>query len=228
MKILKIFVSISIFSILFQSCSHSSIAAITKSIKIRSINQNNISQLAPIITGNSRRVVKERTSGMLFERKSIPNSGDPGNTVFLVGTEYVGQCPGKSDVESSARFFSRINKPAAKSRVFVRNITFGFAGNIKPYTNREYFSGDLSEGFSVKFADSHSDRYLAVRPGENRFDYIIKKNDVFVSSGEFSVMIDEKISTVTRDMVLRNETTCLEYKDGKCKHEITLPQYRCP
>lgn len=227
MNILKIFVSVSIFSILFQSCIHSSIAATTESFKTNSVNQKYISELAPTITGNSRRVVKERASGMLFERKSIPTSGDPSNTMFLIGTEYVGQCPGKSEIESSARFFSRINKPAARSRVFVRNITFGFAGSVKPYTNREYFSGDLSEGFLVKFGDAHNDRYLAVKPGENKFDYIIKQNDIFVSSGEFSVTIDEKISTVKRDAVLAYETTCLEHKDKKCVREITLPQYRC-
>lgn len=147
---------------------------------------------------------EEREIGLLFNAKNNPNPNDPQNTIFLVGTKFVGPCPAFDVHEGNARFFSKTKKPADNLRVIVRNVTFGFSGNEKPNIDREYYNGDASEEFNVRFGDSHSSKYLAVKPGLNKFEYVIKDGDTIVDSGEFSIKIDTKVSILPRNMCMRS------------------------
>jgi hypothetical protein len=181
-------------------------------------------QLAIESSGMSR----SHDVGLLFEPKNMPTVTNSSNTVVLIGKNYVGQCTGRADPEGTAWFFSKINKPTTNLRVIVRNITFGFAGAEKPHTNREYYSGDISEGFLVKFGNSHHGKYLAVRPGRNQFDYIIRNGEKFIASGQFSLTIGQEMLTVERNAVPVLETTCLSHEGDKCTNSITSTSYQCP
>ncbi len=171
--------------------------------------------------------LKDREIGLLFQGKNLPNSSDPQDTIFLVGTNFVGRCAAFDAYEGDAKFFSKNMKPADNLRVIIRNITFGFSGNEKPYTDREYYNGDLSEGFNVRFGDSNSNRYLAVKSGENKFEYIIKDRDTVINTGEFSINFDTRLKTIRRDGYPVTELKCLRYSDGKCTLEIPQTTYRC-
>jgi hypothetical protein len=157
----------------------------------------------------------EPTIGLLFESKSLPGGTDSEDTIYLIGTNYVGECSAIDQPEGVARFFSKKTKPADGVRVIVRNITFGFAGNQKPHTDREYYNGDVSEGFLVKFGTSHSGRYLAVQLGDNKFDYVIKNGDEIIENGEFSIKIDKKVSTVERNAFLYSEPYYTTDSEGR-------------
>jgi hypothetical protein len=98
----------------------------------------------------------------------------------------------------------------------VRNITFGFAGDIRPNTDREYYNGDISEGFLIKYGDHHSGRHLAVQPGTNEFDYVIKSGQNILESGKFSVKFDRKITTEHRNSIPVLESYCAYYHLGQC------------
>ncbi len=172
--------------------------------------------------------LKDREIGLLFKSKNLPGSSEAQDTIFLVGTNFVGRCAALDVPEGDARFFSKITKPADNLRVIIRNINFGFSGNEKPYTDREYYNGDLSEGFNVRFGDSNSNRYLAVQSGENKFEYIIKNGDTVVDTGEFSINFDTKISTVQRDGYETTENTCVLYnKDYSCQQYVPVRTHKC-
>jgi internalin A len=172
--------------------------------------------------------LKDREIGLLFKDKNLPASGEAQDTIFLVGTNFVGRCAALDVPEGDAKFFSKTTKPADNLRVIIRNITFGFSGNEKPYSDREYYNGDLSEGFNVRFGDSHSGRHVAVKTGENQFEYIIKNRDAVVEQGEFSINFDTKMSTVQRDGYEYKENKCLVY-DGKgnCSQYILETVHKC-
>jgi internalin A len=172
--------------------------------------------------------LKDREIGLLFQGKNLPASDEAQDTIFLVGTNFVGRCPAFDAYEGDAKFFSRTMKPADNLRVIIRNITFGFSGNEKPYTDREYYSGDLSEGFNVRFGDSNSNRYLAVKSGENKFEYIIKNRDTVIDTGEFLINFDKKFSTVQRDGYETTTNTCIVYnKNGSCAQYIPERIHKC-
>jgi hypothetical protein len=164
--------------------------------------------------------------GLLFDAQNRPNSGDPANLAYLVEKRYVGQCSGSSEPEAVAKFYSKTRKPASGLRVIVRNITFGFAGDTRPNTDREYYNGDISEGFLIKYGDSHSGRYLAVQPGNNEFDYVIKSGQNILESGKFSVKFDRKITTEYRNSTPVFESFCDYFYRGRCVSRLRTV-YRC-
>jgi hypothetical protein len=168
---------------------------------------------------------EEREIGVIFENKNQPQVGDSPNTIFLIGTNFVGQCPALDAPEGDARFFSKTKMPADNLRLIIKNVTFGFAGSEKPNTNREYYIGDTSEGFNVRFGDSHNGRYLAVKPGNNQFEYVIKDRDTIVDSGDFSIVFDKKINTVQRDM--QQFVTGVECANEKCTSLVPKMSYQC-
>lgn len=226
----KIFGSVSTCLTLLVSSSWISLAqpiATATKPSLASSNQKKIAPLAPRreieLSGGSR----TPDIGLLFEERNTTATTNSRNMAVLIGTNYVGQCPGHSDPEGKAWFFSKINKPGANLRVIIRNITFGFSGYEKPYTNREYYSGDISEGFLVKFGSGHSDRHLAVRSGRNQFDYIIRNGEKFIASGQFSVNIGKEILTVERNTVPVLETICISHEGSTCKESIVQTSYQC-
>jgi hypothetical protein len=154
--------------------------------------------------------------GLLFDARNRPDPGDPANLAYLVEKRYTGQCGGNSEPEAVAKFYSKTRKPASGLRVIVRNITFGFSGDIRPNTDREYYNGDISEGFLIKYGDHHSVRYLAVQPGNNEFDYVIKSGQNILESGKFSVKFDRKITTEYRQSRPVVESYCAYYHRGHC------------
>jgi internalin A len=186
-----------------------------------------------LVTANPNPVAQkeslaERKVGLLFENKNIPASDEAQNTIFLVGTNFVGRCAALDAPEGDAKFFSKTKKPADNLRVIIRNISFGFSGDEKPYTDREYYSGDLSEGFNVRFGDSHSGRHVAVKTGENQFEYTIKNRDAVVEKGEFSINFDTKLSTVQRDGYEISENICIAYnKDFSCNQYMPVITHKC-
>jgi hypothetical protein len=156
--------------------------------------------------------------GLWFNIKNRPDPTVPVNLAYL-GKKYIGQCGNhfESEPEAVAGFYSKTRKPAPGLRVIVRNITFGFAGDPRPNTDREYYNGDISEGFLIKYGDRHNRRYLAVQPGNNEFDYVIKSGQNILESGKFSVKFDR--ITESRDPVPVVESYCAYYHEEKCVYQ---------
>jgi hypothetical protein len=168
--------------------------------------------------------------GLLFGGGSAGDSRRA--TVSLVGIQYVGECPGESSASTWARFFSQATRPAPELRTVIRNVTFGFAGETKPFTDREYFSGDVSEAFEIRFGDQHKGKFLAVQPGDNQFEYQIKRGPQVVESGKFAASFENKTLTQNREArnVWRETKYCRRYKkDDKgrkhCVDEETSGYY---
>ncbi len=156
--------------------------------------------------------------GFLFESR---RAGGLDQTVALVGIRFTGECPGEQVASTRARFFSRSTRPAPELRAIVRNVTFGFAGEQKPFTDREYFSGDVSEGFEMRFGDRHEGKFLAVQPGENQFEYEIKRGQQLIEAGKISATFEARTSEQERDssLVWRETKHCRRYKGRRCIEE---------
>ncbi|MBD1825006.1 hypothetical protein H6F51_21285 [Cyanobacteria bacterium FACHB-DQ100] len=168
--------------------------------------------------------------GLLFGGRSI---GDSRQTpVPLVGIRFTGECPGEQSAATRARFFSKSTRPAPELRAIVKNVTFGFAGEQKPFTDREYFSGDVSEGFEMRFGDRHEGKFLAVQPGENQFEYEIRRGQQSIETGKFSATFEEQTLEQAREsrLVQRESKRCRRYKDRRCIEEEVKVYYErvCP
>ncbi|MGI0494836.1 hypothetical protein ACN4EG_23880 [Alkalinema pantanalense CENA528] len=87
-----------------------------------------------------------------------------------------------------AFFISPTTPPAPGLRVIVRNQTIG--SNPAPYTDREYDAGSRSEDFNLSPGDDHHSKHLAVLKGQNLMAYQIKRGNVVIESGEFTVNVD--------------------------------------
>ncbi len=163
--------------------------------------------------------------GFLFDGRSKGDSRQ--TTISLVGIQFTGECPGELSASTKARFFSKSTRPAPQLRAIVKNVTFGFAGNQKPFTDREYFNGDVSESFKMQFSDQHQGKFLAVQPGENQFEYEIKRGQQAIESGKFSATFEEKTVEQERNttLVWKETKYCHRYKDEKCVEEKTRGYY---
>ncbi|OUC11824.1 MAG: hypothetical protein B0A82_25750 [Alkalinema sp. CACIAM 70d] len=87
-----------------------------------------------------------------------------------------------------AFFISPTTPPAPGLRVVIRNQTIG--SNPAPYTDREYDAGSRSEDFNLSPGDDHHSKHLAVLKGQNLMTYQIKRGNVVLESGEFTVNVD--------------------------------------
>ncbi|MBE9014139.1 hypothetical protein IQ250_28525 [Pseudanabaenaceae cyanobacterium LEGE 13415] len=163
--------------------------------------------------------------GILFDGRSVGDSRQ--SPVSLVGIRFTGECPGELSPSTRARFFSKSTRPAPELRAVVRNVTFGFSGEQKPFTDREYFNGDVSEGFDVRFGDRHEGRFLAVRPGENQFEYEIRRGNQPIETGKFSATFDSRTIEQERDarLVWRETKSCLRYEHRRCVQELVSGYY---
>jgi len=157
--------------------------------------------------------------GFLFEGRNVGDLRQ--TTVPLVRIRFTGECPGEFTASTKARFFSKSTRPAPELRAIVKNMTFGFAGQRKPFTDREYFSGDVSEGFEMRFGDQHEGKFLAVQPGENQFEYEIKRGQQSIETGKFSATFEERTFERERNskLVWRETKHCRRYKDKRCVEE---------
>ncbi|GAP97258.1 hypothetical protein [Leptolyngbya sp. NIES-2104] len=163
--------------------------------------------------------------GFLFDGRSAGDSRQA--AVSLVGIRFTGECPGELSPSTSARFFSKSTQPAPELRAVVRNVTFGFAGEQKPFTDREYFNGDVSEGFVIRFGDRHEGKFLAVRPGENQFEYEIRRGKQSIETGKFSATFDSRTFEQERDarLVWRETKYCVRYEKKRCVKERVSGYY---
>lgn len=163
--------------------------------------------------------------GFLFSGRAVGNSAQA--PVALVGIQFTGECPGEQAASTRARFFSKSTRPAPELRAIVKNVTFGFAGEQKPFTDREYFSGDVSERFDVRFSDRHEGKFLAVQPGENQFEYEIKRGQQSIETGKFSATFEEQILERERgsNLVWRETKRCRKYKERRCISEEVTGYY---
>lgn len=155
------------------------------------------------------------------QNAATPDSGT------LIKVEYVGECPGETAASARARFFSSTTRPAPELRAVIKNVTFGFSGETKPFTDREYYSGDVSEGFNIQLGEQHSGRFLAVQPGENQFEYQIKRRQQVVETGEFTASFDQKTIQRSRNTVSarRESRYCYRYKNDRCVEKRTRVYY---
>jgi hypothetical protein len=164
--------------------------------------------------------------GFLFANRSI---GDATQPITLVGIRYTGECPGGSEASARSRFYSKTTRPAPELRAVVRNVSFGFSGDTKPFTDREYFKGDVSEGFDIRFGDEHKGKFLAVQAGENQFEYEIKRGTQVLEKGAFTASFGEKTIEQYRSARTerREQTHCRKYdkKDKHCIDEYTTVHY---
>jgi hypothetical protein len=162
-------------------------------------------------------------AGFKFVQQNVSDAGSG----TLIKVEYVGECPGETNPAARARFFSTTTRPAPDLRAIVRNVTFGFSGETQPFTDREYHSGDVSEGFNIQFGEQHSGRFLAVQPGENQFEYQIKRGQQIIENGEFTTSFDQKTVRRSRNTVsVRRESKyCYRYKDDRCVEKRTRVYY---
>lgn len=168
--------------------------------------------------------------GFLVSGRSIRDSRQ--EAIPLVGIRFTGECPGEQAASVQARFFSKSARPAPELRAVIRNVTFGFAGEQKPFTDREYFGGDVSEGFKMQFGDQHDGKFLAVMPGENQFAYEINRGQQSIETGEFSATFEEGTLEQERkaNLVRREAKRCRRYKERRCIEEEVRVYYErvCP
>ncbi|MBW4528238.1 MAG: hypothetical protein KME18_24165 [Phormidium tanganyikae FI6-MK23] len=181
-----------------------------------------ISLMVAVTTGHAQEIP---LVGFLLGGRAV---GDSTQTpVSLVGIRFTGECPGEQVASTRARFFSKSTRPAPELRAIVKNVTFGFAGEQKPFTDREYFGGDVSERFEVRFGDRHQGKFLAVQPGENQFEYEIKRGNQSIETGKFSASFEEQ--TLERDrgskLVWRETKRCRRYKEKRCVDEEVSGYY---
>lgn len=130
------------------------------------------------------------------------------NRATILTTQYTGDCPGTNTSQLTGYFLSSKTRPAPGLRAVIRNLTRGMGGDIKPYTDREYEKGDRSEFFYAQLATRHAEKFLAVLPGVNDFEYEIKRGTTVVESGRFSAEIGRQFASEVRSGRLVSEEYC--------------------
>jgi hypothetical protein len=150
------------------------------------------------------------------------------NVGSLIETEYVGDCPGREMSTQVARFISESLAPGENQRVVIKNVTRGL-GEM-PYTDREYDKGRLSEGTVVKFGTSHDSKFFTVLPGENLFQYEVRRRDQSISTGTFTAMINQDRRQVERNARWMTDEVCGNSSVSKdyCADMRSRQQLKCP
>lgn len=142
------------------------------------------------------------------------------NLIQFKRIEYIAQCPGTviSPDSQSARFVSSKTPPAPNRRVLIKNVTPGMATNPYPYTDRNYETGESSESFGFKLADSHKTRTFSVLEGENKFAYEIKENNQVIEQGALTAQVSVKnLGTFPRQQICENKVTSQCQDDADCR-----------
>jgi hypothetical protein len=102
-------------------------------------------------------------------------------TVFTLGTHRSNSRAG--------HFLSKTTPPGPGLRVVLRNVTPGMNPESIPYVDLAY-AGLRSQQLIVQRGTSQNPSYLAVVPGKNVFNYIIKRDDQVLETGTFSAQIE--------------------------------------
>lgn len=160
--------------------------------------------------------------GLEFEGSQSLNVGN------LVVTEFLGDCPGKEIGTQKAFFTSDAVPPKESQRVIVKNMSRGLGET--PYTDREYDKGRLSEGTVVKFGTAHDSKFLTVLPGENLFQYEIRRQDVPIATGTFTATINQDLRRVERNARWITDEVCGNASVSKdlCADLRSRQQLKCP
>jgi hypothetical protein len=166
--------------------------------------------------------IPQSSVGLEFEGSRSLNVGN------LVETEYVGDCPGREVSTQTARFTSDSLPPGDSQRVVIKNMTRGMGET--PYSDREYDKGRVSEGTSVKFGTSHDSQFFIVLPGENTFQYEVRRRDVPVATGTFTAMINQEVRRVDRNAQWFRSDVCANSAVSRdtCADMRSQQQLKCP
>lgn len=116
------------------------------------------------------------------------------NAIALPVYRYVGDCPGGGVGRITAAFRSNTTQPAEDLEVEIRNITAGIDDSPYPHIERDYDEGLTSERADIGFSADQirvfiGRRTIAVMPGLNQFEYVIKDGDRVVEQGEFATRV---------------------------------------
>lgn len=164
--------------------------------------------------------------GFQFEGESKLNQA-----TFPV-TEYIGDCPDKTEMQPrDARFTSDQMPPGEHRRVVIRNQTLALPQYETPYTNREYDKGRLSEPTTVRFGRHHESKFLTVTTGLNVFQYDIRERDQVIYSGSFTVSLEPKVTQIRRDATWLRHKTCINpdiLHSFYCADMREVEDFRCP
>jgi hypothetical protein len=160
--------------------------------------------------------------GLEFEGSRDLNVGN------LIDTEFVGDCPGREVSTQTARFISERVVPGENQRVVIKNVTRGLGET--PYTDREYDKGRLSEGTVIKFGTSHDSKFFTVLPGENLFQYEVRRRDQSIETGTFTAMINQDRRQVDRNARWMTDEVCGNSSVSKdsCADMRSRQQLKCP
>ncbi len=150
------------------------------------------------------------------------------NVGNILDIEYVGDCPGRELSTQTARFISESIRPGDSQRVVIKNVTRGLGET--PYTDREYDKGRLSEGTVVKFGTSHDSKFFTVLPGENLFQYEVRRRDQPVATGSFTAVINQDRRQVERNARWITDEVCGNSSVSKdsCADMRSRQQLKCP
>ena len=126
--------------------------------------------------------------------------------------------------ETRGWFISRKTPPSPGLRVIVRNASIASIIEQMPYTDREYDKGSRSERFNAALGEGHESKYLALKSGENRLLYQIKRGDQVLESGEFAANIAVQLEEISKTTTISRPRVSLrceredERHDGKDRH----------
>lgn len=132
--------------------------------------------------------------------------------------KYVGTCPGSARESIVGRFIDNEVPTKKKRRVRIINETLANTSQEVPYTDRKYKKKDRSSKIRFDFGTSHRRKKLVIRPGMNKFSYLIyngkygKSNMEVVKEGNFSVQVEENptIKVIQRDIKYSAKVVCVD------------------
>ncbi len=173
------------------------------------------------MTSISHAQEKLENAGIVFKNGISLNKA-----IFNV-IEYVGTCPGLKTKNPVGWFQDKEISTEKKRRVRITNEEFEDIDREIPYTDRKYKKNGRSQKIRFGFGASHRGRKLVVKPGVNKFNYLIydgkydKPNMQIIKRGSFSVEVKKNYNIYQRDIKWENKRrfVCLN-KKGKVMYAI--------
>jgi len=160
------------------------------------------------------------------------------NALSLPVYRYVGDCPGSGVGRITAVFRSNTTLPTEHLEVEIRNVTAGIDDDPYPHIERDYDEGSTSEWADIGFSADQirvfiGRRTIAVMPGLNRFEYVIKHDDDrILEQGEFATrIVPQPIIQERRAQQQRTEQYCRTGESvSNCDHDELRTRYlwECP
>lgn len=159
------------------------------------------------------------------------------NALSLPVYRYVGECPGGGVGRITAVFRSNTTQPTEDLEVEIRNVTAGIDDDPYPHIERDYDEGSTSERADIGFSADQirvfiGRRTIAVMPGLNQFEYVIKNDDDrILEQGEFATRVVPQPIVQERRAQQRTEQYCRTGESvSSCDHEELRTRYlwECP